>query len=36
VSVEPDPVMVNPSPVAVPVAKVKDVAVNPLMVVVAK
>jgi hypothetical protein len=36
VSVEPDPVIVSPSPVAVPVAKVYEVAERPLIVVVAK
>ena len=35
-SVEPEPVMVRPRPVAVPVAKVYEVAESPLMVVVAK
>jgi hypothetical protein len=36
VSVEPDPVTVRPKPVAVPVAKVYEVAERPLIVVVAK
>lgn len=36
VSVEPDPVIVKPIPVAVPVAKVYEVAESPLIVVVAK
>jgi hypothetical protein len=36
VSVDPDPVMVNPIPVAVPVANVYEVAESPLIVVVAK
>ena len=35
-SVEPVPVIVRPIPVAVPVAKVYEVAESPLMVVVAK
>lgn len=35
-SVEPVPVIVRPIPVAVPVAKVYEVAESPLIVVVAK
>ena len=36
VSVEPPPEIVSPIPVAVPVAKVYEVAESPLIVVVAK
>ena len=36
VSVDPAPVIVRPIPVAVPVAKVYEVAESPLIVVVAK